>query len=254
MSQEIKKENILKFLTPISKALSHIIYIVVFIFIFSMLSNTIWGISLKAVMKDLITKELGTDSYISKKLDEELYKISPYSGFDRDAMIKETNNFVNKYSVQNIGRELSFLEKYISQKSLTTYKLFYKDLHKFHYELIFNKFNYDKNKALLELYNILYKYRCSLEKANQEVFKSEVAQKENRKSILGDIIFDRLDTLLVEVLLYTKSITVDEFKLYKEKEKFIDKRQLWNKLVNNYSYEFGNILRGGICEENVFIK
>lgn len=61
-------------------------------------------------------------------------------------MIQETDNFINKYEVENIGRELDYLNPFISKNSLQTYKSLYKDLHMFHYDLIFNKFDYNKDK------------------------------------------------------------------------------------------------------------
>lgn len=213
--------------------------------------SEIFNISLKAVIKDYASKELGQNSYLSKKLDELIYLHTSYNGFDRNKMIKETDNFINKYYVENIGRELNYLKPFISKDSLEIYKSLYKDLHMFHYDVVFNKFDYNKDKALIELYNILSKYRCSLEKANQELFQSKLdnIKKEN---FIKDMISAKIQDLLVEIIIYTKSITVEEFKQYKETRKDIADKDIWKQLLINYYFEYMSIVRGGICEENVF--
>ena len=243
-------------INPIIKGIKHSIYISIIFIILGTLCSSLFNISLKAVMKDYVSKEFGQNSYLSKKLDELMYLHSSYNGFDRYKMIQETDNFINKYEVKNIGRELDYLSPFISKNSLQTYKSLYKDLHMFHYDLIFNKFDYNKDKALMELYNILLKYRCSLEKANQELFKSKLDEI-RKQNFIKDIIASKVKDLSVEIIIYTKSITIEEFNHYKaekEKEALIDKNKLWENLILNYYFEYMNIVRGGICEENLFEK
>ncbi len=239
--------------SPLINGIKHAIYILIIVFILSFMCNLMFNISLKAIIKDYVSKEFGQNSNVSKKLDESLYLHTSYNGFDRNKMIKETDNFINRYYVENIGQELEYLKPFISKVSLETYKSLYKDLHMFHYDVVFNKFDYNKDKALIELYNILLKYRCSLEKANQELFKSKLDNLK-KEHFIKDMISTKIQDLLLEVIIYTKSITIEEIKEYKESRKDLKDKDIWKPLLINYYYEYMTIVRGGVCEENIFKK
>jgi hypothetical protein len=236
------------------KVFTHLIYFIIFIVILNTLSFTIYNISIPEIIKDIVNKELGSNSYISKKMDYELYAISPYKGFDIDKMRNETDGYVNYHKVGFIKNNLNDIKLFINKKHLQTYQNFFIDLNNFHYQLIFNKFNYDKNKALLNLYNILMKYKCTLEEANQSLFKSKIDKNEAQK-FLRTKIFLKLDNLLVEILLYTKSISIVEFNSFKNDKKMFygEGKELWNSLVQSYSMEFASIIRGNMCTKQTII-
>ena len=146
MSDKENKEScFINLFSPIIKGIKHSIYIIVVFIMLGIICSEIFNISLKAVIKDYASKELGQNSYLSKKLDELIYLHTSYNGFDRNKMIKETDNFINKYYVENIGRELNYLKPFISKDSLEIYKSLYKDLHMFHYDVVFNKYNTPRN-------------------------------------------------------------------------------------------------------------
>ena len=79
------------------------------------------------------------------------------------------------------------------------------------------------------IYNILMKYKCTLEEANQAIFNSNM-DKKKKTEFMRVKIFSRLNNLLVEVLLYTKSITIEEFNTFKNK----NKNKLFNRHGENY--------------------
>ena len=140
-SQLIKICEIFK--PSLLKALTHFIYLVLLICFINLVSTTFYAISIPAIIKDIINKELGKDSYLSKKIDYELYAISPYTGFDIDKMRNETNGYVNYYKSGYTRIDFNEINKVINKKYVQTYREFLIDLDKFHYELLFNKFNYD---------------------------------------------------------------------------------------------------------------
>lgn len=62
------------------------------------------------------------------------------------------------------------------------------------------------------------------------------------------MISAKIQDLLVEIIIYTKSITVEEFKQYKETRKDIADKDIWKQLLINYYFEYMSIV------EVVFVK
>ncbi len=236
-------------LTAFQKFFITILYFTFIYFFIYFITN----ISLISILQDYSNKVLGEDSNLSKNLEDKNSLIKSYLGYKRYDLIQKTDNYVNIYDTSNIGRELSELENIINQNNLSTFKLFFKDLHIYHYDLVFNKFNYSKDRALQELYNIILKYRCSLGEAYQDLMHSNL--EDNKKQLLSkSILSDRIFDILVETIVYTKTINFNQFMEYKEEKTGLIKDEfLWESLVQNYHFEFMNILKGGICEKNLFI-
>lgn len=239
------------FIKPFSKAVSHIIYFTTIFTTIYCVSYLFLGADFTLLLQDYISTTLNQKSYLAKKIDNEIYAYSPSIGFDRDAMIKKTDNYVNKFDIDIVDREVADIKEYVSAENIRIYKLFYLDLKQYHYDLIFNKFDFDKDKALRGLYEIILKYKCTIEIANQELFNSKYPD-ELKQEFLSNRILGKIDDLIVESLLYTKSITINEFKKHKEKNNNTDKSKLWIDYIKNYHSIFANIIRGGLCYQNVF--
>lgn len=224
----------------------------IIIYLFIILAS---GTNVALLLKDLAIKKLGIDtsSYLGRKIDEELYAITPYGIFDRNKMIEKTDNYINYFHIGIVDREFEDISKYISEENLYTYKKFYLDLKQFHTDLVFNIYNYNKDIALKDLYKIILKYKCSMEKANQNLFTSD-APKSMKDKFIKEKLSDKIDDLLVETIIYTKSISISEINDYKAKNKLNTNRDLWHKMLFNYSIELSMILRGDLCYDNYIDK
>ncbi|NCD07088.1 MAG: hypothetical protein EOL97_13300 [Spirochaetia bacterium] len=242
-------ESILSSLTRIINQFSYIIILGTIIYLFV---NFLYGANISLLLKEFAIKELGidTNSYFGRKIDEGFYAITPYGTFDRNKMIEKTDSYINRFNVGIVDREFKDISKYIEQEDLRIYKNFYLDLKQFHTDLVFNIYNYNKDTALKDLYKIILKYKCSIEKANQNFFQSNAPQS-LKDNFLKEKLSDKIKDLLVETMVYTKSISIDEFNDYKVKNKdFATDKELWNKMLFNYYIELIPILRGELCFDN----
>lgn len=253
--KELYKSFLELLFTTLKHIISKIIYIGILSIIIYLFIIFIVGTNVTLLLKDLAIKKLGIDttSYLGRKIDEELYAITPYGIFDRNKMIEKTDNYINNFHIGIIDREFEDIAKYISEENLHTYKNFYLDLKKFHTDLVFNIYNYNKDVALKDLYNIMLKYKCSMEKANQNLFTSD-APKSLKDKFIKEKLSDKIDDLLVEIIIYTKSISISEINDYKAKNKFNTNRDLWHTMLFNYSIELIMILRGNLCYDNYIDK
>jgi len=238
------------FIEPIKVASKHALYLIIVILILHFGIQNIFGVSIPAILKDLIEKELGKDNYLSKKIDYERFAFSPYLGVDLNKIRSDTNGYVNYHQLEFIQNELITVQDFLSDEDKRNFRNFFIDLNDFHYKLILNQFEYNKDKALWELYNVLLNYKCSLDGSISSLYKSGI-DKKIAQSFLIEKIFKKLENLLVEVLLYTKSISIEEFNSLKNDgyNRFLKTNEVWKKIVFNYDIAFVYIIRGNMCKQ-----